>query len=161
MKPGKKLIIDGDACPHKKEIIEAARERQIPVILVHSISHISQYPEDVEVHVVDNQKEAADLKIMNLARKRDLLITQDYGLSAMVLGKGLRVLLTSGMCADRTNIEQLLEFRHLSAKNRRNRVRMKGPKKSTEQDKRFFLSQLIQVLEEMQGDEDDVRKSVY
>lgn len=143
-----KIIVDGDACPFKNDIINLADKYDKELYIVFSTSHVSNYPEQVKTVMVDNQKEAADLAVVNLAKAEDIVITQDYGLAAMVLAKKARVLLNKGLVADGQNIDQLLAFRHISAKNRKNRVRMKGPSKLTEEDRKNFLTQLQKMITE-------------
>jgi uncharacterized protein YaiI (UPF0178 family) len=143
-----KIIVDGDACPFKNDIINLADKYDKELYIVFSTSHVSNYPEQVKTVMVDNQKEAADLAVVNLAKAEDIVITQDYGLAAMVLAKKARVLLNRGLVADGQNINQLLAFRHISAKNRKNRVRMKGPSKLTEEDRKNFLTQLQKMITE-------------
>ena len=143
-----KIIVDGDACPFKNDIINLADKYEKELYIVFSTSHISNYPDQVKTVMVDNQKEAADLAVVNLAKAEDIVITQDYGLAAMVLAKKARVLLNRGLVADEQNIDQLLAFRHISAKNRKNRVRMKGPSKLTEEDRKNFLTQLQKMITE-------------
>ena len=144
-----KIIVDADACPFKKEIIDLAQKHDIELYFVFSTSHISNYPEYVKKVMVDNVKEAADLAVVNLAKENDIIITQDYGLAAMVLAKKAKVLLNRGQIADQNNIDQLLAFRHESAKNRRNRVRIKGPAKITDTDRKYFIEQLIKMITEL------------
>ena len=134
-----KIIVDGDACPFKNDIINLADKYDKELYIVFSTSHVSNYPEQVKTVMVDNQKEAADLAVVNLAKAEDIVITQDYGLAAMVLAKKARVLLNKGLVADGQNIDQLLAFRHISAKNRKNRVRMKGPSKLRRKIEKTFL----------------------
>lgn len=143
-----KIIVDGDACPFKNDIMNLADKYEKELYIVFSTSHISNYPDQVKTVMVDNQKEAADLAVVNLAKAEDIVITQDYGLAAMVLAKKARVLLNRGLVADGQNIDQLLAFRHISAKNRKNRVRMKGPSKLTEEDRKNFLTQLQKMITE-------------
>ena len=143
-----KIIVDGDACPFKNDIMNLADKYEKELYIVFSTSHISNYPDQVKTVMVDNQKEAADLAVVNLAKAEDIVITQDYGLAAMVLAKKARVLVNRGLVADGQNIDQLLAFRHISAKNRKNRVRMKGPSKLTEEDRKNFLTQLQKMITE-------------
>ncbi len=146
---GNKIVVDADACPYKEEIISLSEKYKIELFFVFSHSHISEYPRQVKTVVVDNHKEAADLAIANLISKGDLVLTQDYGLAAMVLAKQSLVLLTNGTIVDDHNIEQLLFFRHSSAKNRKKRVRIKGSGKLTQADRDRFVSALEGTIKRM------------
>lgn len=145
-----KIIVDADASPFKEEIVQMAIKHNRELYFVFSTSHISNYPKYVKTIMVDNEKEAADIAVANLAKKNDIIITQDYGLAAMVLAKKARVLLNRGQVVNQDNIDQLLAFRHISAKNRKNRVRSKGPSKITDNDKKEFLDQLSRMMTEDQ-----------
>jgi uncharacterized protein YaiI (UPF0178 family) len=141
-----KIIVDADACPVKEIIIKVGKELDIPIMLVHSLSHVSHHSHDVEQIIVDNVSQAADMMIMNKAKKGDLLITQDYGLASIALGKGALVLHHGGMRYTDENINQLLFQRHLSAKIRRAGGKTKGPKAFTNEDRERFEHSLRNVL---------------
>ena len=98
-------------------IILEATNAEIPVTLVTSFSHYSnaQQPKGVETIYVDSGADAADYRIMQLANKEDLIVTQDYGLASLALAKGCIVLHHKGYKYTNDNIEQLLQTRYLSA----------------------------------------------
>ena len=136
-----KVYVDADACPVKNIIIQEAGKKEIPVILVTSISHFSlhEYPDWVETVYVDTGADAADYRIMKLAEKGDMVITQDYGIGSLALAKGCHVLHHKGFAYTNPNIDQLLQSRYLSAKERRSGKHSKGPKALTEEDREKFL----------------------
>lgn len=143
------IYIDADASPVKEIVIEEAVPRSLPVTLVTSISHFStvQHPENVHTIYVDNGAEAADYRIMQLIHKGDLLITQDYGLASLCLGKGCIVLHHTGFRYTAENIDQLLQTRYLSAMARKSGKRTKGPKAFTSEDRETFRTSLVEVLD--------------
>lgn len=143
------IYIDADASPVKDIVIEEAVARKMNVTLVTSISHFStvQYPENVQTVYVDTGAEAADYRIMQLIHKGDLLITQDYGLASLCLGKGCIVLHHTGFRYTAENIDQLLQTRYLSAMARKSGKRTKGPKAFTNEDREKFRASLQTVLE--------------
>ncbi|WP_152656023.1 YaiI/YqxD family protein [Oceanobacillus sp. CFH 90083] len=136
-----KIYVDADACPVKDIIIAEAGKKSIPVVLVTSISHFSlkAYPDWVETIYVDTGADAADYRIMKLAAKKDIVVTQDYGLASLALAKGCYVLHHKGFAYTNDNIDQLLQSRYLSAKERRSGKHSKGPKALTEEDRQKFL----------------------
>jgi hypothetical protein len=81
------IIVDADACPVIDIIEETAEKYQLPVTLVCDTSHVlnSDYS---RVVVVEKGPDSADFKILNLCREGDIVVTQDYGVAAMILGKG-------------------------------------------------------------------------
>jgi uncharacterized protein len=145
-----KIYVDADASPVKDIVIEVAKGFHIPVVLVKSISHFSHDEEvdGVDTVYVDTGADAADYRIMQLAERNDLIITQDYGLASLGLGKGCLVLHHKGFAYTNKNIDQLLQTRHLSAKARRSGQKTKGPKAYTDEDRKKFrdlLEVTIQV----------------
>ena len=143
-----KILIDGDACPVKDIVIEEAVRRKIPVTIVTSFSHYSnaEQPPGVKTVYVDSGADAADFRIIQLAVKGDLLVTQDYGLASLALPKGLTVLHHKGFQYDNDNIGQLLESRYLSAMIRKSGKRTKGPKPFTTEDRHKFRHLLVNIL---------------
>ena len=140
-----KILVDADACP--KNVLQAClgigREYAVPVWTVASFDHniVSDH------HItVGSASQEADLKIVNLAEPGDIVITQDWGLAAMVLGRRALCLSPDGreFCHDR--IEFLLEERQVKAKLRRSGGRTKGPKKRTGADDRHFAAVLEKLL---------------
>lgn len=144
-----KIYVDADASPVKDIVISIAKEYQIPVILVKSISHFShdEKVDGVETIYVDTGADAADYRIMQLAEKSDLIITQDYGLASLGLGKGCLVLHHKGFAYTNENIDQLLQTRHLSAKARRSGQKTKGPKPFTDEDRKKFKGLLEYTIQ--------------
>ncbi|MED4019227.1 YaiI/YqxD family protein, partial [Sutcliffiella cohnii] len=116
-----KIYVDADACPVKNIIITEARKYEIPVILVTSFSHYSnaEQPQGVETIYVDSGADAADYRIVKLVKKRDIIVTQDYGLASLGLAKGVIVLHHKGFTYSNENIDQLLQTRYLSAMARK------------------------------------------
>lgn len=143
-----KIIIDSDASPVKDIVIEEAGKQQLPVILVASYAHYSNkvQPDFVKTIYVDSAQEAADYRIVQLLKKDDVLITQDYGLASLALGKKATVLHHKGFEYNQDNIQNLLESRYISAQIRKGGKRTKGPKPFTKEDAEKFRSLLVQIL---------------
>ncbi len=143
-----KIIIDSDASPVKDIVIDEAKKHNLKVVLVASYAHYSTkiHPAHVETIYVDSAKEAADYRIMQLLQKDDILITQDYGLASLALGKKAKVLHHKGFEYDNDNIANLLESRYISAKIRKSGKRTKGPKPFTKEDADTFRRLLNHTL---------------
>lgn len=143
-----KIYIDADACPVKDIIISEGTNAGIPVILVTSFSHFStaEQPAGVETIYVDSGAEAADYRIMKLAAKGDIIITQDYGLASLALAKSCTVLHHKGYTYTNENIDQLLQTRYLSAMARKSGKRTKGPKPFTSEDREKFRELFKEVI---------------
>jgi uncharacterized protein YaiI (UPF0178 family) len=143
-----KIYIDADACPVKDIIISEGTRAEIPVILVTSFSHFSnaEQPPGVETIYVDSGAEAADYRIMKLAEKGDIIVTQDYGLASLALAKRCTVLHHKGYTYTNENIDQLLQTRYLSAMARKGGQRTKGPKPFTAEDREKFRELFKEVI---------------
>ncbi|MFC3899548.1 YaiI/YqxD family protein [Aliicoccus persicus] len=134
------IIIDADASPVKDIAISLAERSGLEVVLVSSVAHHSNksLPDFVSHIYVDSGADAADYKIVALAQSGDIVITQDYGLAALLLPKGCVVVHHKGFEYTDKNINNMLETRHMSSVIRRGGGRVKGPKPFTSVDKRVF-----------------------
>lgn len=143
-----KILVDADACPVKEIIIYETKKLQIPVTLVSSFSHFSsqEYPEHVETVYVEAGPDAADFKIVQLANKEDIIVTQDYGLASLLLPKDCIVLHHKGFEYKSETIDTMLQTRHLSAIARKSGQRTKGPKAMSLEDKEKFTDLFQNVL---------------
>ena len=88
--------------------------------------------------------DAVDFKLVSICRKGDIVVTQDYGVAAMILGKGAYGIHQSGRWYTDDNIDQMLMERHLAkkARNAKKRNHMKGPVKRTAEDNIRFEESL-------------------
>jgi uncharacterized protein YaiI (UPF0178 family)/glutaredoxin-related protein len=131
-----KVLLDSDGASVKEITQEVCQKFNIPLYLV------KNYTQDFNVFYgniinVDISKEAADLWIVNNAKKGDVVITNDKGLSSMALAKEVFVLDFSGKIIDDENILNFLEKRHLSRVLRRDGIYSKIPKRKCEEDIKF------------------------
>ncbi len=141
-----KIIVDADACPREvlQICIRVAGDFTLPVWTVASFNHNIESDHHV---VVGNASQEADIRVMNLAQAGDVAVTQDWGLAAMLLGKGVKCLSPHGREFSATTIEFLLEEREEKAKFRRGGGRTKGPKKRMPEDDRQFEACLRKILQ--------------
>lgn len=143
-----KIFVDGDGSPVKETVIEVAVEKALDVVIVTSVDLGGRriIKKNVSFVYVDKGADAADFKIVQLIKKGDLLITQDYGLASLVLPKGVLVLHQLGYQYTKENIDGLLEQRYFSGQIRRKGGRTKGPKPFTDQDRTTFKQALIELV---------------
>jgi uncharacterized protein YaiI (UPF0178 family) len=134
-----KILVDADACPVREIILKAAKRRNTPVIMVTDTSHELNDGYS-EVIIVDKGADSADYAIAGLASRGDIVVTQDYGLAAMVLAKGAKAINQDGLIYTNNNIDELLTKRYIGQKIRRGGGRTKGPKKRTKKDDERFES---------------------
>ncbi len=132
------ILVDADGCPVVNETIAAAKKYSVPVTLITDTAHIMNR-EGAKTITVEKGSDSADFHLVNLIRRGDIVITQDYGLAAMALAKEAQILNQNGSRYTNENIDGLLMSRHIGKKIRRAGGRTKGPSKRTrEQDERFM-----------------------
>lgn len=148
------IVVDGDACPVKTEIARVARGSRVPVVMVSSYDHRLVPEEGVSVVQVDRSSQSVDLYIVNHITKGDIVITQDFGLACIAIGKGAIVLSPRGEQYSDENIDYLMERRHESAKRRRAGGKTKGPKAMSSEDRERFQQKLTKVLAILQEKHD-------
>lgn len=141
-----KIYLDADASPITNIVIDVAKEKNIPLIIVKNYSQNinSSYPTIISV---DISAESADLYIVNHLEKDDLVITQDRGLSALVLSKESYVMDFFGNIVNDDNINIFLGLRHVNSINRKKGIYSKN-KKRQNKDNLEFKKKLIKFLEE-------------
>ena len=137
-----RIYVDADACPVIPIVEQVAEKNNIAVTLLCDTNHVldSDYS---EVKIIGAGADAVDFALINLCKKNDIVVTQDYGVAAMALGKGAYAIHQSGKWYTDENIDQMLMERHLGRKARRasGKNHLKGPKKRTEEnDVRFWHS---------------------
>ena len=88
-----------------------------------------------------------DFALICLLTADDVVVTQDYGLAAMVLGKGARAVNQNGLVYTNDNIDKLLMERYIGAKVRRGGGRTKGPAKRTKEDNERFEAAFSEILD--------------
>lgn len=132
-----KILVDADACPVKHIIEKVAKNFAIPVIMFIDTSHIleSDYSEIVQV---SKAPDAVDIALINRSEPGDIVVTQDYGVASMALGKRCFAINQNGRYYTEENIDMLMFERHISKKQRRAGGRIGSIKKrSKEDDERF------------------------
>lgn len=142
-----KIFVDADACPVIDIVEDIATKYNIPVTLLCDTNHVltSDYS---EVIVVGAGADAVDYKLISICHRGDIVVTQDYGVAAMALGKGAFAIHQSGKWYTNENIDQMLMERHLNKKARRasSRNHMKGPRKRTDEDDQRFAESFEKLL---------------
>ena len=140
-----RILIDADGCPVVKESVRIAKEHGLECVIVADTAH--RFESDyARVICVDQGADSADLRIANLCEKGDVVITQDYGLAALCIGKNSFVLDQNGMEINTFNIDSLLQSRYESKRLRNAGVRLKGPAKRKTQQTKDFIEALEQLI---------------
>ena len=143
-----KIYVDADACPVTRIVERVAKKYELPVTLMCDTNHMlsSDYS---EVKVISAGADAVDFALTNICQKGDIVVSQDYGVAAMVLGKGAYAIHQSGRWYTNDNIDQLLMERDICKKIRRSNSRshMKGPSKRTADDDRRFEESFEKLIQ--------------
>ncbi len=143
-----KIYVDADACPVTRIVERVAKKYELPVTLMCDTNHIlsSDYS---EVKVISAGADAVDFALTNMCHKGDIVVSQDYGVAAMVLGKGAYAIHQSGRWYTDDNIDQLLMERDICKKIRRSNSRshVKGPSKRTADDDRRFEESFEKLIQ--------------
>ena len=145
------ILVDADACPVVRIVEEVARRFACPVTLLCDTNHILQ-SDYSQVRIIGAGADAVDFALFNLCQSGDVVVTQDYGVAAMALGKGAYAIHQSGRLYTDENIDQLLMERHLAKKARQSsKHHLKGPRKRTREDDERFENAFTQLLQSIQG----------
>lgn len=83
------IFVDADACPVVGIVETIAEKYNISTTLLCDTNHIL-YSDYSEVIVVGVGADAVDYKLISICHKGDVVVSQDYGVAAMALGKGLK-----------------------------------------------------------------------
>lgn len=142
-----RILVDADACPVKQIIVRLAKKKKIPVTMLIDTSHELSDGYSTII-TVDKQADSVDFALMSLLEREDIVVTQDYGLAAMVIGKGARAVNQNGLVFTDENIDKLLMERHIGGKIRRDGGRTKGPAKRTKDNDARFEAAFEQLLNE-------------
>lgn len=158
------VIVDADACPRGAMDIlrRLRREYGYKLVTVASFHHdiggrrddgaesADRAADGVEHVTVGDGPDEADLAVVNRARPGDIVVTQDWGLAALALGKGAWCLSPTGYVYTQQRIDFQLDERHIKAKHRRAGGRTKGPRARTTADDERFERALRKLLEQTQ-----------
>lgn len=107
------LYIDADACPVKEEAERVATRHKVRMLLVSNGGIRPSRNPLVEIVVVPEGPDAADMWIAERAGPGDVVVTQDIPLAARCVEGGARVLKPNGEVLDGRNVGQALAVRDL------------------------------------------------
>lgn len=115
--PTTHLYVDADSCPVKDEILTYRFEPDVKLVFVMSYAHMMTLPPEVGQVMVDSDKEAVDLHIMNHVKKGDVCVTQDHALASLLLKKGVIALSPRGIGTWRKRLNFCCRFAITLLKN--------------------------------------------
>ncbi|MEG0324613.1 MAG: DUF188 domain-containing protein [Raoultibacter sp.] len=153
------IIIDADACPVTSEALAVARTYKLPTLIVgNSTQNLERHVKRgdpraknegfwVDVLAVPVGSDSADFAIIEQLSPNDIVITQDIGLAAMVLGRSAHAIGVRGRIYSRATIDMDMEIRHQEKKIRRQGGRTKGPAAFTDEDREYFSTNLARLVQ--------------
>ncbi|MDO4207959.1 MAG: YaiI/YqxD family protein [Lachnospiraceae bacterium] len=148
-----RIYVDADACPVVHIVEKIAKTNNIPCMLLCDTNHVmtSDYS---EVKIIGAGADAVDFALISLCHSGDIVVTQDYGVAAMALGKKAYAIHQSGKWYTNENIDQMLMERHLAKKARRSSKKnhLKGPRKRTEEDDLRFTESFEKLIRKARGE---------
>ncbi len=107
------IYVDADACPVKEEITTIAIRHACRAVMVCN-GGIRPYPHPlIDLVIVDDGPDAADIWIAERAGAGDIIITTDIPLAAKCVGNGAAVLRPDGSPITGANIGGILATRDL------------------------------------------------
>ena len=140
------IYVDADACPVVRIVETVAQKHGIPVTLLCDTNHVlnSDYS---QIKVVGAGADAVDYKLISMCRAGDIVVSQDYGVAAMALGKGAYAIHQSGKWYTDENIDQMLMERHLNKKARRksHKNHLEGERKGRTGSERWHIAGKSQI----------------
>lgn len=142
-----RVLVDADGCPVTKIVARVAKEHGIEAYFYCDTNHELNVNYGQVVRIAPG-RDAVDFAMISALKKGDIVITQDYGVAAMALGKQASALHQNGKEYTSENIDQMLFERHMLKKERRSgkRINGKGPKKRTAEMDLQFEKQLRRVI---------------
>lgn len=141
-----RVLVDADACPRQALIIAQKLCKELGWRCLTFASYNHQIGGEDHT-TVDAGPQAVDMKLANETREGDIVVTQDIGLAALILGKRAMSLTPHGNVFDPDRIAFHLEERNEKARFRRGGGRTRGPTARTREDDQRFAHALRQLME--------------
>ncbi|MEG0072789.1 MAG: DUF188 domain-containing protein [Raoultibacter sp.] len=154
------IFVDADACPVTSETLAVARTMGLPVVIAgNSTQNLERHIRRgdaraskqgfwVDTLTVGVGADSADFAIIEALQPHDIVVTQDIGLAAMVLGRSAYAIGVRGRVFTLATIDLDMEIRHVEKKIRRQGGRTKGPAPFTDDDRDIFTANLKRLVNE-------------
>ena len=149
-----KILVDADACPVKEILVSEAKCRRIPVTMLIDTSHVLNDGYSTVI-TVDQGRDSADFRLVNLIEKGDIVVTQDYGVAAVSLARGAQALNQNGLVYSGANIDRLLYERALGQEIRRAGGRAGKNRRREKADNEAFRAAFARMLDNRKDETND------
>lgn len=141
------IYVDADACPVKAEVEKVGTRHGVKMFIVSNGGLRPSQNPLVEMVIVPDGPDIADMWIADRATTGDVVITGDIPLAAKCVEAGARVLKHNGEALTQANIGNILATRDLMADIRAaDPFRQGGGKAFSKSDKSRFLEALEREL---------------
>ncbi|MCR1934244.1 YaiI/YqxD family protein [Clostridium tepidum] len=143
-----RILVDADACPGKNIIEQVAQRYNLDLIMFCDINHVLNSSYGI-IKYVDHGFQSVDMALINEVKKNDIIITQDFGVATMALGKKAKAINPKGYIFNNNNIDRMLFERHISSKMRRAGIKNTSnhKKRNSEDDARLEKNLIKLILE--------------
>ena len=141
-----RILVDGDACPVKDEVIKVAERHALPVVIVAN-TWLRGDHWLVEKVVVAEGADVADDVIVDRAEPGDVVVTADVPLAARCVAKGARAIDPRGRPFAEANIGMQVAMRDLMKSLRDAGEITGGPAGFTARDRSRFLDGLETLIQ--------------
>lgn len=140
------ILVDGDACPVKDEVLKVAVRHEVQVHLVSNSWHRGLNHPLVNQVVVPEEPDAADDWIAEHAQAGDVVVTADILLAARCIENEVLVLGPNGKAFTKDSIGMAVAMRDLMSDLRDQGDVKQGGRSFTGQDRSNFLNALETAL---------------
>ena len=141
------IYVDADACPVKEEVERVATRHKLLVAMVSNGGIRPSRNPLIEMVIVPDGPDEADMWIADRAKAGDVVVTGDIPLAAKCVAAGASVLKHNGEALTERNVGQALATRDLMADLRAaDPFRQGGGKGFTKADRSRFLNALEQAV---------------
>ncbi len=141
------IYVDADACPVKDEVVRVAERHKVAVKMVANGGLRPSPHPLVEMVIVPEGPDIADMWIADRAKTGDVVITGDIPLAAKAVEAGAKVLKHNGEALTQANIGNVLATRDLMADLRAaDPFRQGGGRPFSKSDRSRFLEALEREL---------------
>lgn len=142
------ILVDADSCPGIiKDILYRAAERTGTRMTLVADRPLTIPPSaHIQRIQVASGLNAADTRIIDLAKPGDLIITDDIPLASAVVGKGCLVLSQRGEMLEEENIAERLSARDFMTELRESGINTGGPAPLSQRNRQSFANQLDRLL---------------
>jgi len=140
------VLIDADGCPVVDITVKIANQSGAECVIICDTSHVFEKT-GAKTVIVSKGSDSVDFALVNMIKKGDIVVTQDYGLAAMCMARGAVPVNQNGMIYTKNNIDSLLMKRYAAKKIRMSGGRLKGPAKRTQDQDIAFEKTLKKLLD--------------